>query len=60
VGLGVDELSMTPAAIPKVRSVLSRWKDEELTAIAEKISQLKTVAEVEQAYLDIETRHEKG
>jgi phosphoenolpyruvate-protein phosphotransferase/dihydroxyacetone kinase phosphotransfer subunit len=60
VGLGVDELSMTPAAIPKVRSVLSRWKDEELTAIAEKVSQLKTVAEVEQAYLDIETSHEKG
>ena len=60
VGLGVDELSMTPTAIPKVRAVLARWTDEEVTAIAEKISQLKTVAEVEQAYLDIETGHEKG
>jgi multiphosphoryl transfer protein len=60
VGLGVDELSMTPTAIQKVRAVLSRWTDEELTAIAEKVSQLKTVAEVEQAYLDIETGHGKG
>jgi phosphoenolpyruvate-protein phosphotransferase (PTS system enzyme I) len=60
VGLGVGELSMTPTAIPKVRAVLTRWTDDELTAIAEKVSQLKTVAEVEQAYLDIETRHEKG
>jgi phosphotransferase system enzyme I (PtsI) len=60
IGLGIDQLSMTPTAIPLVRSVLSRWSDEELTTIAEKVSQLKTVAEVEQAYLDIETRHEKG
>lgn len=60
VGLGIDELSMTPTAIPQVRSALSGWSDEELTAIAAKVSQLKTVAEVEQAYLDIQAKHEKG
>ena len=60
VGLGVDELSMTPTAIPQVRSALSRWSNEELTAIAEKIGRLKTVAEVEQAYLDMQKKHEKG
>jgi len=60
VGLGIDELSMTPTAIPQVRSALSSWSDEELTAIAARVSQLKTVAEVEQAYLDIQAKHEKG
>jgi phosphocarrier protein FPr len=60
VGLGIDELSMTPTAIPQVRSALSGWSDEELTAIAAKVIQLKTVAEVEQAYLDIQAKHEKG
>ncbi len=60
VGLGVDELSMTPTSIPQVRSALSRWSDEELTSIAEKVRQVKTVAEVEQAYFEIQSRHEQG
>jgi multiphosphoryl transfer protein len=49
VGLGVDELSMTPTALPGVRTALSRWAAGGLTAVAEKIIGLKTVAEVEQA-----------
>ena len=57
VGLGVDELSMTSSAIPEVRVALSRWSHEDLTAIAEKISRLKTVAEVEQACIDVQTQH---
>jgi phosphotransferase system enzyme I (PtsI) len=60
VGLGVDQLSMTPTAIPQVRSALSRWSDEELATIAEKVSRLKTVSEVEQAYLEFQVKHEKG
>ncbi len=57
VGLGVDELSMTSSAIPEVRVALSRWSHKDLTAIAEKISRLKTVAEVEQACIDVQTQH---
>ncbi|HJT59396.1 MAG TPA: phosphoenolpyruvate--protein phosphotransferase [Ktedonobacteraceae bacterium] len=60
VGLGVDELSMTPTSIPQVRTALSRWTDEELTAIAGKVRQAKTVAEVEHAYFEIQSGHEKG
>ncbi len=60
VALGVDELSMIPTSIPQVRSALSRWTDDALTAIAEKVRQMKTVAEVEQAYLEIRMRHQQG
>jgi phosphoenolpyruvate-protein kinase (PTS system EI component) len=49
VALGVDELSMAPNAIPAVRAVLSRRTAQELTALAQRVMQLKTVAEVEEA-----------
>src|SRR5205085_2244745 len=52
VGLGVTELSMTPTALPTVRAALSRRPSEELAALAEKVSHLKTVAEVEEALED--------
>ena len=48
VGLGVTELSMTPTALPVVRAALSGRSSEELAGLAEKVSRLKTVAEVEQ------------
>jgi len=48
---------MTSSAIPEVRVALSRWSHKDLTAIAEKISRLKTVAEVEQACIDVQTQH---
>lgn len=54
VGLGVDELSMTPTAIPAVRTALRRWSSEALSAMAARISHLKTVAEVEQALADLQ------
>lgn len=60
VGLGVDELSMTPTSIPQIRAALSFWTDEELTALAGKVRQAKTVAEVEHAYFELQSRHEKG
>lgn len=52
IGLGVDELSMAPTAIPAVRAALAQRTAQELSEIAEKISRLKTVSEVEQAYKD--------
>ena len=49
VGLGVDELSMTPTAIPAVRAILTRKAPEAISALAEKILHLGTVDEVVQA-----------
>lgn len=55
VGSGVDELSVAPASIPVVRAVLSQRSSEELSALAEKVSRLRTVAEVEQACADFQS-----
>ncbi|MFL5693672.1 MAG: phosphoenolpyruvate--protein phosphotransferase [Ktedonobacteraceae bacterium] len=49
VGLGVDELSMTPTAIPAVRAALAYRTTQELSALAQKVLQSHTVSEVEQA-----------
>lgn len=54
IGLGVDELSMTPTAIPAVRAALKRRSSQELSDLAERISRLKTVAEVEQTLSDFQ------
>jgi multiphosphoryl transfer protein len=48
VGLGVDELSMTPTALPAIRAALSRRSAQELLDLAQKVLHLKTLAEVEQ------------
>jgi phosphoenolpyruvate-protein kinase (PTS system EI component) len=53
VGLGVDELSMTPTALPQVRSVLAQWSSQELSELAEKILHLKTIAEVEKVMTEL-------
>ena len=49
VALGVDELSMAPNAIPAVRTALSSRTAQELSAMAQRVLQLKTAAEVEEA-----------
>jgi phosphoenolpyruvate-protein phosphotransferase/dihydroxyacetone kinase phosphotransfer subunit len=49
VGLGVDELSMTPTAIPAVRAALAHRTTKELSALAQRVLQSRTVSEVEQA-----------
>jgi phosphoenolpyruvate-protein phosphotransferase/dihydroxyacetone kinase phosphotransfer subunit len=54
VGLGVDELSMTPNALPAVRDAITRKSPEELANLAEKVSHLKTLSEVEQACADFQ------
>jgi len=53
VGLGVDELSMTPTAIPSVRTALTSASAQRLLRVADDLSGLKTVAEVEQAFKDL-------
>ena len=60
VGLGVDELSMTPTALPQVRAVLAQWSAQELAELAKKVLHLKTIAEVEQAITELQNSHEKG
>lgn len=54
VGLGVDELSMTPGALPGVREAIARFSDQKLSELAERILQLKTVGEVEQVITELQ------
>ncbi len=60
VGLGVDELSMNPTALPLVRTALARWSSQELSEMAEKVLHLKTIAEVEQVMTESESSKKKG
>ena len=60
VGLGVDELSMTPTALPQVRAALAQWSSQELADMAEKVLHLKTIADVEQIMTEFENSHKKG
>lgn len=46
VGMGVEELSMSPVHIPKVKQVIRQHSHEELRALAEKVLKLTTAAEV--------------
>lgn len=56
IALGVDELSMTPTALPAVRQVLTRLPTEALEKLARRVLQAQTVSEVEQACKEIEER----
>ena len=47
VGLGIDELSMTPTALAAVRASLTGRNKAALTTLAEKACRMQTVAEVE-------------
>lgn len=53
VGLGVDELSMLPTALPAVRNVLADRTAAELSDAAAKVLRAKTTAEVEQICRDV-------
>lgn len=46
VGLGVDELSMTPCAVPAIRKIVRNLKIEELRKIASKTLEYSTPVEV--------------
>jgi phosphoenolpyruvate-protein kinase (PTS system EI component) len=52
VGLGVDELSMTPTALPAVREALRGRSVQDIMQLAERILHSQTVEEVEQACAD--------
>jgi phosphoenolpyruvate-protein phosphotransferase (PTS system enzyme I) len=54
VALGVDELSMTPTAIPAVRAAITRKSAQQLADLAERLRPLKTVDEVEQVCADFQ------
>jgi multiphosphoryl transfer protein len=60
VALGVDELSMTPTALPQVRTGLARWSPQELSELAERVLSLKTVSEVEQLISELQSSNQKG
>lgn len=47
LGLGLDEFSMNPVAIPKVKKVLRIAKFEETQTLVEQIFQLSTASEIE-------------
>jgi len=47
LGLGLDELSMNPVSIPKVKKVLRMSRFEETRSLVEKIFQFKTASEIE-------------
>ena len=47
LGLGLDELSMNPASIPKVKKVLRMSRFEETRSLVEKTFQFKTALEIE-------------
>ncbi|MBV9709324.1 MAG: phosphoenolpyruvate--protein phosphotransferase, partial [Ktedonobacteraceae bacterium] len=49
MGMGVDELSMAPPALPGIRNILTSISARKLLETVERIGHLKTVAEVEQA-----------
>jgi phosphoenolpyruvate-protein kinase (PTS system EI component) len=50
VGLGVDELSMTPTALLAVHTALTEYPAQKLTELAEKACSMSTVTEVEATY----------
>jgi len=54
MGMGVDELSMAPPALPGVRAALATNSARKLLEAVERIGHLKTVAEVEQAIRTLE------
>jgi phosphotransferase system enzyme I (PtsI) len=47
LGLGLDEFSMNPISIPKVKKVLRMSRFEETQALVEEVFQLKTASEIE-------------
>nr|BBH91989.1 phosphoenolpyruvate-protein phosphotransferase [Thermogemmatispora argillosa] len=46
LGLGIDELSMVPRAIPRCKQVIRRWTQSEARQVALQALQMRTAAEV--------------
>ncbi len=56
VGLGVNELSMAPTAIPTVRAALEGFSFEQLSEVAEQVCQASTVEQVAKLCADLQQR----
>jgi phosphotransferase system enzyme I (PtsI) len=52
LGLGLDEFSMNPAAIPKVKKMLRMSRFEETRSLVEKLFQFSTASEIERHVRD--------
>jgi phosphoenolpyruvate-protein kinase (PTS system EI component) len=55
VGLGVDELSLNPAGIPRIKSILRDLTMESARALAEKALRCQTSAGVRQLVREFQT-----
>jgi phosphoenolpyruvate-protein kinase (PTS system EI component) len=55
VGLGVDELSLNPAGIPRIKSILRDLKMESVHALAEQALRCQTSAEVRKLVREFQT-----
>ena len=55
VGLGVNELSLNPAGIPRIKSILRDLTLEDARALAERALRCQTSAEVRKLAQDFET-----
>ncbi|NPA90525.1 MAG: phosphoenolpyruvate--protein phosphotransferase [Chloroflexi bacterium] len=58
VGLGVDELSMNPPAIPRVKQVLRQWTWAEMQELAQKALDLESAEQVRQLVSNQQTSNE--
>lgn len=47
LGMGLDEFSMTPTAIPKIKKILRLSRFEEAVALVERVFRFQTAAEIE-------------
>ncbi|HSB04718.1 MAG TPA: phosphoenolpyruvate--protein phosphotransferase [Thermodesulfobacteriota bacterium] len=47
LGMGLDEFSMTPASIPKIKRIIRMSRFEEAVTLAEQVFQLQTASEIE-------------
>jgi phosphotransferase system enzyme I (PtsI) len=47
LGLGLDEFSMNPVSIPKVKKVLRKARFEEARSLVEQLFQFATASEIE-------------
>ncbi|MEM6601389.1 MAG: putative PEP-binding protein, partial [Verrucomicrobiota bacterium] len=57
LGLGVDELSMGSALIPRVKRAVQRLDHNEMTTLIEEIEHLSTAAEIEQKLRLVASQH---
>ena len=58
IGLGVDELSMSPAVIPEIKSLIRQIRYEDAKEIAQKIVACRTTAEISRILKEEESKYD--